>query len=49
MNPIVKKIVGVLLPIASIGLTIVTGKWEEKMLDEKITKKVAEALSKKGS
>lgn len=41
-----KKIAGVVLPIASAGIALATSFYEDKKLDEKVTEKVAEVLKK---
>lgn len=38
------KVAGVVLPLASAGVALVTSWFEDKKLDDKISEKVAEAL-----
>jgi hypothetical protein len=46
MNEKMLKAVKVLVPVASIAVTLATNYFADKDLDEKVGKKVAEALAK---
>lgn len=39
------KVVGVLLPLAGVGVSLATNWFEDKKLDDKITEKVSEAIN----
>lgn len=46
MNEKLLKIVKIVVPVASIGVTLAANYLSGKELDEKVSKKIAEALSK---
>jgi hypothetical protein len=45
MKPNFMKIAGIVLPIVGAGLSLATNWLDDKKLDEKVTEKVAKALS----
>lgn len=45
MKPNVMKLLGIVLPLAGAGLTLVTNWVDDKKLDETITEKVSEILT----
>lgn len=47
MKPNWKKVVGVVVPLASAAVSVAANWWENKKLDDTITEKVAEALKSK--
>lgn len=47
MNATLIKVAKILVPIASMGITLVSSILSEKELDEKVARKVAEALARK--
>lgn len=50
MKPNVMKILGLVLPLASAGLSLAASWLDDKKLDEKVAEKVSEALKQvKGS
>lgn len=46
MGPSLIKIAGIVLPIVGAGLSLVNNWFEDKKLDDKVAKKVAEAFKK---
>ena len=48
MNGTLLKIVKVVVPVASIGVTLASSYLANKDLDDKVSKKVSEALAKTG-
>jgi hypothetical protein len=45
-NKVIKFVGGVVLPLVGAGVSLASGWFEDKKLDNKITEKVAEAVAK---